>query len=240
VRLAACIEKTGSQALTKAGAEHIRFIDDITLMARSPEELAAHLKRAMRLIQWLGLHLAPGKTQVAYLGPGKPSQATLVVPGGLAPLPVPQQLPVHQEIDVLGVHFYGDGRFRARERTVRRLLSKVLRIIEGKDDPRSPLPRYITATATINRMLGYQVGTHRPGTKAGAKTKPGPPTPRTHRPLDETHVRRGHRRRQSPRGAAGHTPPPPRAVGSQDVRNGRPRAAAGVPRRRSVSRVLPA
>ncbi len=86
---------------------------------------------------------------------------------------------MHQEIDVLGVHFYGDGRFRARKRTVRRLLSKVRRIIEGKDDPRPPLARYITATATINRMLGYQVGARRPGTKAAAKAKPGPPRPRT-------------------------------------------------------------
>ncbi len=167
------------KALTKAGIEHIRFIDDITLMARSPDELAAHLKRAMRLIQWLGLHLSPAKTQVAYLGPGKPSQATLVVPGALALLQMHQELPVHQEIDVLGVHFYGDGRFRARERTVRRLLSKVRRIIEGKGDPRPPLVRYITATATINRMLGYEVRSRRPGTKAGAKTKPGPPPPRT-------------------------------------------------------------
>jgi hypothetical protein len=156
------------KALTEAGAEHIRYIDDITLVANSPEQLAEHLALAMRLIRGLGLQLAAGKTQVAYLGPGTPPQATLLVPGYGEPLAV------HREFDLLGVHFYGDGRFRARHRTVNKLLSRVWRIIDGKGDGRSALVRYIAATSTINRMLGYHVGVRRPGTKA-AQTKPETP-----------------------------------------------------------------
>jgi hypothetical protein len=156
------------KALTEAGAEHIRYIDDITLVANSPEQLAEHLALAKRLIRRLGLQLAAGKTQVAYLGPGTPPQATLLVPGYGEPLAV------HREFDLLGVHFYGDGRFRARHRTVNKLLSRVWRIIYGKGDHRSALVRYISATATINRMLGYHVGVRRPGTKA-AQTKPETP-----------------------------------------------------------------
>ena len=156
------------KALTKAGIEHIRYIDDITLVANSPEQLAEHLALATRLIRGLGLQLAAGKTQVAYLGPGSPPQAALLVPGYGKPLEV------HREFDLLGVHFYGDGRWRARHRTVNKLLSGVWRIIDGEGDRRSPLVRYIAATATINRMLGYYVGVRRPGTKSAGTTKPVP------------------------------------------------------------------
>ncbi len=152
------------KALINAGAEHIRYIDDITLVANSPEQLVEHLDLAMRLIRRLGLQLNAGKTEVAYLGPGTPQQGTLVVPGCSA------TLSVHREFDLLGVHFYGDGRFRARHRTVNKLLSRVWRIIDGKGDRRPLLVRYIAATATINRMLGYHVGVRRPGTRQKAKT----------------------------------------------------------------------
>jgi hypothetical protein len=163
-------------ALAAAGAEHIRYIDDITLVATSPDQLKKQIFLARRLIRGLGLQLNAGKTQVAYLGPGTPPQDTLRVPG------FPKPLPVHRELDLLGVHFYADGLFRARHRTVNKLLSRAWRIIDGTGDRRSPLVRYLAATATINRMLGYHVGVRRPGSKTAGTTMPVPRPPRPPRP----------------------------------------------------------
>lgn len=160
------------EALTAAGIEHIRFLDDVTIIAKSPEQLAAQLEFAMNRIEAIGLTLAAQKTSVAYLGAGDeaggshPTTITLPTRGDV--------LPVHREFDELGVHFYADGRFRARHRTVNRLLSKVRQEIRrGRKGPRSLVPRYFRATAAINRLLGYHVGFRKPG------TKPRPPKDRT-------------------------------------------------------------
>jgi hypothetical protein len=160
------------KALTAAGIEHIRFLDDVTIVARSPKQLAAQLECAMQGIERLGLTLAPKKTFVAYLGPANaggashPTTITLPTRGDV--------LPVHREFDELGVHFYADGRFRARHRTVNRLLSKVRQEIRrDRKGPRSLVGRYIRAKAAINRLLGYHVGFRKPG------TKPRPPKDRT-------------------------------------------------------------
>jgi len=156
------------EALTAAGIEHIRFLNDVTIIAQSPEQLAAQHEFAMNGIEALGLTLAAQKTAVAYLGTGgatgesHPTMITLPTRGDV--------LPVHREFDELGVHFYADGRFRARHRTVNRLLSKIRR---GRNGPRSLVARYLRATAAINRLLGYHVGFRKPG------TKPRPPKDRT-------------------------------------------------------------
>lgn len=159
-------------ALTANGIEHIRFLDDVTIIAQSPEQLAAQLEFAMNRIEALGLTLAPKKTFVAYLGTAgaasrsHPTTITLPTRGDV--------LQVHREFDELGVHFYADGRFRARHRTVNRLLSKVRQEIRrGRKGRRSFVARYLRATAAINRMLGYHVGFRKPG------TKPRPPKDRT-------------------------------------------------------------
>jgi hypothetical protein len=170
-------------ALTAAGVEHIRYLDDVSLVARSPEELAAHLNLAMSLLVDLGLELAAEKTRVACLGTRPPRPGSLVVSGS------PRPLRIDSEFDLLGVHFYGDGQWRARNRTVKRLLSKARRIIIRDRHVRSPIVRYIVATAVINRMLGYHVGKRRPGsrpqpTSSAAVTgefprPPGPALPRS-------------------------------------------------------------
>lgn len=147
------------KALTAAGVEHIRYLDDVSIMARSPQELAAHLDLAMSHIAGLGLTLAPDKTRVAYLDARPPRLKSLTLAG------CGQTLRVDREFDLLGMHFYGDGQFRARQRTVARLLSKVRRIIIRDRGVRSPVRRYIAATAAINRMLGYYVGHRRPGSR---------------------------------------------------------------------------
>lgn len=73
---------------------------------------------------------------------------------------------MHREFDELGVHFYADGTFRARHRTVNRLLSKVRQEIRrDRKSKKSLVARYLRATAAINRLLGYKLGFHRPGTK---------------------------------------------------------------------------
>jgi len=160
------------EALTAAGIEHIRFLDDVTIIAKSPEQLAAQLEFAMNRIEALGLTLASQKTSVAFLGPGgaagrsHPTTITLPTRGDV--------LPVHREFDELGVHFYADGRFRARHRTVNRLLSKIRQEIRrGRKGSRSLVGRYLRATRVINRLLGYHVGFRKPG------TKPRPPKDRT-------------------------------------------------------------
>lgn len=160
------------EALTAAGIEHIRFLDDVTIIAKSPEQLAAQLEFTMNRIEALGLTLASHKTAVAVLGAGRaaggshPTTITLPTRGDV--------LQVHREFDELGVHFYADGTFRARHRTVNRLLSKVRQEIRrGRKGPRSLVTRYLRATAAINRLLGYHVGFRKPG------TKPRPPKDRT-------------------------------------------------------------
>ena len=147
------------RALTAAGIEHIRYLDDVSIMARSPEELAAHLDRAMSLIVGLGLQIAAEKTRVACLDARSPKPASLTLAG------CGKTLRVDREFDLLGVHFYADGQFRARQRTVARLLSKVRRTIIRDRGVRSPVRQYIAATAAINRMLGCYVGHRRPGSR---------------------------------------------------------------------------
>lgn len=147
------------KALTDAGIEHIRYLDDVSIMARSPQELAAHLDLAMSQIAGLGLEVVAEKTRVAYLDARSPRLKSLTLAG------CGETLRVDREFDLLGVHFYGDGQFRARQRTVARLLSKVRRIIIRDRGVRSPVRRYIAATAAINRMLGYYVGHRRPGSR---------------------------------------------------------------------------
>jgi|GEM_PF-2634233 len=120
----------------------------------------------------VGLPQGSPVSAVAFLGAGgaaggsHPTTIMLPTRGDL--------LPVHREFDELGVHFYADGRFRARHRTVNRLLSKIRQEIRrGRNGPRSLVGRYLRATRVINRMLGYHVGFRKPG------TKPRPPKDRT-------------------------------------------------------------
>ena len=148
------------KTLTANGIEHIRFLDDVTILAQSPEQLAERLDFAMQRIEALGLTLASEKTRVACLGVGReaggspPTTLTLPMRG--------DRLPVHREFDELGVHFYADGQFRARHRTVNRLLSKARWEIRRDRKTRSPIARYLRATATINLMLGYKVSFLKP------------------------------------------------------------------------------
>jgi hypothetical protein len=161
------------KALSDAGIEHMRFLDDVTIVAKSPDQLAIQLECAMHLIEDLGLTLASEKTRVAFLGTGggnaPPATVTLPTRG--------DRLQVHREFDELGVHFYADGRFRARHRTVNRLLSKVRQEIRRDRKNKSAIARYLRATAVINRMLGYKVCFRRPGTRPIARggTFPKPP-----------------------------------------------------------------
>lgn len=152
------------KALTAAGVEHIRYLDDVSLMARSRDDLAAHVDLAMSLVKGLRLDIAPKKTCVSWLDARPPRPASLPVAG------CGETFRIDREFDLLGVHFYGDGQFRARQRTVHRLLSKARRIIIRDRTDRSPVWRYIAATAAINRMLGYYVGHRRPG----SQPRPGP------------------------------------------------------------------
>ena len=147
------------KALIAAGVEHIRYLDDVSIMAHTPQELTAHLDLAMSQIAGLGLTLATAKTRVAFLDDGPPRLKSLTLAG------CGETLRVDREFDLLGVHFYGDGQFRARQRTVARLLSRVRRIIIRDRGVRSPVRRYIAATAAINGMLGYYVGHRRPGSR---------------------------------------------------------------------------
>lgn len=157
-------------ALTAAGIEHIRFLDDVTIVARSAEKLADQLEFAMQLVVKLGLKVASKKTQVAYLGPGTP-RTKITLPRSR------ERLQVHHEFDELGMHFYADGTFRARHRTVNRLLSRARREILRDQKTKRLIPRYLRATSTINRMLGYKVSFRRPRAKSLAHggTIPKPP-----------------------------------------------------------------
>lgn len=150
-------------ALSDAGIEHIRFLDDVTIVARSAEQLADHLELAMQLIEGLDLGVAAEKTRIAYLGTERagsgspPTTITLPKRG--------DRLQVHREFDELGVYFYADGQFRARHRTVNRLLSKARREIRRDRGKESPVKRYLRTTAALNFMLGYKVSVRRPGSK---------------------------------------------------------------------------
>lgn len=145
--------------LMASGVEHIRYLDDVSLMARSPEQLASHLDLAIVSVRGMGLEIAAEKTRVACLDSHPPRPTSLTVSG------CGETLRIDSEFDLLGVHFYGDGQFRARQRTVHRLLSKARRIIIRDRNDRQPVFRYIVATAAINQMLGYYVGDHRPGSR---------------------------------------------------------------------------
>ena len=165
---------TFDKALEDAGIEHIRYVDDVTIVAASSEQLLEHVGAAMRLFNHLALNIAPKKTRIAYLGGGAPATTTVTLPV------CGEQVPVHTELDLLGMHFYGDGTFRVRHRTVNRLLSKVQRIIRRDGGAVPDFRRYMRATSELNRMLGYDVVTRRerkgaaPGVKAHRRVRRRP------------------------------------------------------------------
>jgi hypothetical protein len=95
------------RALERAGIVFLRYLDDVTILAASPEALATGLGTATDLLESLRMSLMPEKTQAAWLGGGAPPARRLQLPGR------GHELPVAGEIDFLGIHFLGPERFRA-------------------------------------------------------------------------------------------------------------------------------
>jgi hypothetical protein len=137
--------------LERAGIVFLRYLDDVTILAASPEALAAGLGTAMDLLESLGMSLRAEKTQAAWLGGGAPPASRLELPGR------GHDLPVNGDIDFLGIHFLGPERFRARETTVNRLLRKVRTAIVAGRGKRPARQRYFRACRRINELFGYEL-----------------------------------------------------------------------------------
>ena len=147
------------RTLEAAGITFLRYLDDVTLLARGPESLAMALAETMRQLDRLAMPLRPEKTQAARLVAGEESLPDLEVPGrGL-------RVPIARDLDVLGIHFLDAERFRVREATVDRLLGKVRAEIRAGRGRRHELARFFVASRRINQLLGYQVSRRRPGAR---------------------------------------------------------------------------
>jgi hypothetical protein len=136
--------------LERAGIVFLRYLDDVTILAASPEALATGLGTAMDLLESLGMSLRAEKTQAAWLGGGGPPASRLALPGR------GHELPVTGDIDFLGIHFLGPERFRARETTVNRLLRKIRTAIVAGRGKRPARQRYFRACRRINELFGYE------------------------------------------------------------------------------------
>jgi hypothetical protein len=139
------------RALERAGIVFLRYLDDVTILAASPEALAAGLGTAKSLLESLGMSLRAEKTQAAWLGGGEPPVSRLALPDR------GPELPVAGEIDFLGIHFLGPERFRARETTVNRLLRKIRTAIVAGRGKRPARQRYFRACRRINEFFGYEL-----------------------------------------------------------------------------------
>lgn len=135
--------------LEVAGIPFIRYLDDVTVVAREHDTLLRHLATAMTGLERLGLTLEPAKTKVACLDPTPPRI-------GSVPLPITGgQARIDCECDLLGIHFFADGNFRARERTVNRLLSTIRRMSRpmNRDIDRDGWPTASSLQEGVNRCV---------------------------------------------------------------------------------------
>lgn len=147
------------RALEAAGVEFLRYLDDVTLVAASPEDLATALELAMRQMESLGMQLRPEKTRAAWLGVGVCPREDIDVPRRN------RSVPVERTFDILGIEFLGCDQFAVRKTTINRLLRRVRATIRADRGRQHELRRFFQASRRVNHLLGYEVAKRRPGTR---------------------------------------------------------------------------